>query len=154
MLPFLRSFRFAGRGLLLCLRERNFRFHITLAAYMYGFLLLHDWFLLARWEWAILLFATVLVLAAEAFNTAIEAVVDLASPGRHPLAARAKDIAAAAVLICSLGAVAVGVVLLWQPAAFAAMFAYYEARPGMLAVLALSLVGAAWFIWGIGRKKK
>ena len=153
MLAFLRSFRFAARGLRVCLRERNFRFHLALSAYMYGFLLVHDWFQLTRGEWAALVLVTALVLAAEAFNTALEAVVDLACPQRHPLAARAKDAAAAAVLLCSIGAVIAGVVLLYQPAAFRAMFEYYRAHPGMLAVLAVSLVGAAWFIWGIGRKK-
>jgi len=153
MSAFLRSFRYAFRGLRACLRERNFRFQLTLAAYMHGFLLVHGWFTLTRGEWAALIVATVLVLAAEAFNTAIEAVVDLASPDRHPLAARAKDIAAAAVLVCSLGALAAGVVLLWQTEAFAAMLAYYRQRPAMLVPLGISLVGAAGFIWGIGRKK-
>jgi len=153
MLRFLRSFRYAFRGLALCLRERNFRFHIALSAYMYGFLLVYDWFVLTRGEWAALVLITALVLAVEAFNTAIEAVVDLACPQRHPLAARAKDIGAAAVLVCSAGAVVAGVVVLYQPEAFRAMFTYYQARPGMLVLLGISLVGAAWFIWGIGRKK-
>ena len=153
MLTFLRSFKFAGQGLRACLRERNFRFHIALSAYMYTFLLLHDWFQLTRGEWAALVLVTALVLGVEALNTALEAAVDLACPQRHPLAARAKDAGAAAVLLCSAGALAVGVVLLWQPEAFRAMFAYYQQRPFMLAPLAVSLVGAAWFIWGIGRKK-
>lgn len=39
------------------------------------------------------------VVIAEFLNTAIEAVVDLASPGRHPLAKRAKDVASAAVFL-------------------------------------------------------
>ena len=153
MLSFFRSFRFAAHGLLLCLRERNFRFHLALAIYMYTFLLIFDWFTLTRGEWAALILATVFVLAAEAFNTAIEATVDLASPDIHPLAARAKDLGAAAVLVCAAAAVAVGLVVLWQPAAFSAMLAHYQARPVMLAPLGLSLVGATWFIWGVGRKK-
>ena len=40
-----------------------------------------------------------LVWITEALNTAIEDVVDLASPGRHPLAGRAKDVAAGSVLV-------------------------------------------------------
>jgi len=153
MLPFLRSFRYAFRGLALCLRERNFRFHLALSAYMYGFLLAYDWFVLSRGEWAALILVTALVLLAEAFNTAIEAIVDLVSPQRQPLAAKAKDVGAAAVLVCSIGAVAAGVTLLYQPAAFRALWAYYQQRPGMFALLAVTLIGAAWFIWGIGRKK-
>ena len=154
MLPFLRSFRYALRGLALCLRERNFRFHLALSAYMYGYLLLYDWFRLSRGQWAVLILATALVLAAEAFNTAIEAFVDLVSPGRHALAARAKDAAAGAVLLCAGGAAAVGCALLWQPAAFRALYDYYRQRPGMFALLAGSLALAGLFIFAQPRKRK
>ena len=49
-----------------------------------------------------------ILLALEMVNTAIEAVVDLVSPNRHPLAGRAKDCASAAV-----GTVALTIVVLW-----------------------------------------
>jgi len=120
---------------------------------MYGYLLAYDWFALSRGGWAALIVTTAIVLAAEAFNSAVEAVVDLASPDKHPFAAKAKDIAAAAVLLCSVGAIAVGIVLLYQPEAFRALWAYYRQTPAMLAVLGLSLVGTAWFILGFRRKK-
>lgn len=61
------------------------------------------------WEWVVLVLCITLVLAAEALNTAIEFLTDLVSPDYHPLAAKAKDTAAAAVLICALGAVIVGI---------------------------------------------
>ena len=48
----------------------------------------------------LLFFATALVLIVELLNSAIEAVVDLASPGFHELAGRAKDMGSAAVFIC------------------------------------------------------
>ena len=48
------------------------------------------------------------VWAAEALNTAIEFVVDLASPDPHPLAGKAKDVAAGAVLIASIGSAVIG----------------------------------------------
>ncbi|MDR3314600.1 MAG: diacylglycerol kinase family protein [Oscillospiraceae bacterium] len=152
MAAFFRSFRFAGRGVLLCLRERNFRFHLALSAYMYAYLLLYDWFQLSRGEWAALVLATCLVLAAEAANTALETAVDLASPGRNPLAAKAKDIAAGVVLLCALGALGVGLALLWQPEAFRLLAAYYRASPAMLGVLAASLVLSALFIFRKNRK--
>jgi len=60
-------------------------------------------------EWALAALAIALVWAAEAVNTAIEAVVDLASPERHPLAGRAKDAAAGAVLVAAGGAALIGV---------------------------------------------
>ena len=52
--------------------------------------------------------AVALVAAVELANTALEALVDLVSPGDHPLAKRAKDIAAGAVLVASAGAAAAG----------------------------------------------
>lgn len=58
-----------------------------------------------RFEWLALLFAIVSVWTAEALNTAFEALCDVASPQFHPLVARAKDVAAGAVLICAVGAV-------------------------------------------------
>ena len=50
-----------------------------------------------------------MVMAAEMVNTVVEAAVDLASPGYHPLAKVAKDVAAGAVLLTAIGAVVIGV---------------------------------------------
>ena len=63
---------------------------------------------------ALLALATALVLTAELLNTALEALVDLASPVEHPLAKQAKDVAAAAVLIASAAAVATAAFVLWD----------------------------------------
>jgi len=155
MRAFARSFRYAFKGLRHCLRERNFRFHTALAAYMFGYLLLYDWFTLSRGAWAALVLATAAVLFAEGMNTALEALVDLVSPGRHPLAAKAKDVGAGAVLVCSMGAVAVGIAVLWQPEAFRALVAYYRARPLMLLALAGSLTATGlWVFPDWGREKE
>jgi len=59
-------------------------------------------------EFALLSLAIILVLFAELMNTALEVVVDLVSPEYHPLARRAKDVAAGAVLVASVGAVIMG----------------------------------------------
>ena len=59
-------------------------------------------------ERALLVAPLLLVLVVELLNSAIEAVVDLASPERHELAARAKDLGSAAV-----GLSLVGVVVVW-----------------------------------------
>ncbi len=59
-------------------------------------------------EFALLALAIILVLFAELINTALEVVVDLVSPEYHPLAQRAKDVAAGAVLVASIGAVIMG----------------------------------------------
>ncbi|MFM8321571.1 MAG: diacylglycerol kinase family protein [Chloroflexota bacterium] len=70
---------------------------------------------LTRQEWAILLLTITIVWLAEFLNTAIEAVVDLASPQYHELARISKDVGAAAVLISALGAVLIGLLLLGPP---------------------------------------
>jgi len=145
----LRSFGYAFRGLYRAVRtERNLRIHLAFMAYMYGFLLLPDWFSVSPVQWALLLLANALVVAAELFNTAIEAVVDLAAQGRyHRHAAVAKDTAAGGVLVCAVFAVAVGVAVLWQPEAFRKMGAYYGSHPAMIGLLAISLGATAAFIF-------
>ena len=59
-------------------------------------------------EFALLTLSIILVLFAELMNTALEVVVDLVSPEYHPLAQRAKDVAAGAVLVASVGSVIMG----------------------------------------------
>ena len=66
---------------------------------------------LSRAEWCWVILAIVAVWTAEALNTAFEFLTDVASPAFHPLAAKAKDVAAGAVLITALGAVAIGVLV-------------------------------------------
>lgn len=64
-----------------------------------------------RVEWMLLILAMVAVWTAEALNTALEFLCDVASPDFHPLVEKAKDVAAGAVLICALGAAAVGLLV-------------------------------------------
>jgi diacylglycerol kinase (ATP) len=102
----LAAFRDAFRGLrILFGTQPNARFHLiaTLGALGAGV-----WFRLAAWEWAALVLAIVIVWAVEALNTAIEFTIDLVSPEPHFLAGWAKDVAAGAVLVASVGAVVVG----------------------------------------------
>ena len=103
------SLAHALRGLKTLLAgQANARIHLAVAAAVTaaGFLLR-----IRPIEWAVLALTIAVVLAAEALNTAIEAVVDLVSPEWHALARDAKDVAAAAVLIASLGAVVVGLMV-------------------------------------------
>lgn len=73
------------------------------------------WLRLSIEHWALLLLAMAIVWVAEFFNTAVETVVDLASPEIHPLARIAKDVAAAAVFVSAGGAALVGLLLLGPP---------------------------------------
>jgi len=63
-------------------------------------------------EWAVLLVCILVVLALEAVNSALEYLTDLVSPNYHPLAGKAKDMAAGAVLLASIGSVIIGLLLL------------------------------------------
>jgi diacylglycerol kinase (ATP) len=70
----------------------------------------------AEWCWVVL--AVISVWTAEALNTAFEFLTDVASPEFHPLAAKAKDVAAGAVLITAAGSVIIGL-LIFGPHALA-----------------------------------
>jgi diacylglycerol kinase (ATP) len=105
----LRSFGHALRGLKVLLQtQHNARIHAaaTVLVLAAGALVR-----LSPAEWALILLAIVCVWASEALNTAIEFLVDLASPELHPLAAKAKDVAAGAVLVAAIGALVVGVLV-------------------------------------------
>lgn len=69
------------------------------------------YFEVPRTDWALLALAMAAVWVAEAVNTAIELTVDLCSPSYHPLAGKAKDVAAGAVLLACMFAVVVGVLV-------------------------------------------
>ena len=100
------SFGYAGRGVWEALRsEVHLRFHAVATAVVVG---LGFYYGITRLEWALVALAAASVWTAELFNTAIETLTDLASPAYHPLAGKAKDVAAGAVLLAALGAVVVG----------------------------------------------
>jgi diacylglycerol kinase (ATP) len=69
-------------------------------------------FQLTKTEWCWIVLAIISVWTAEALNTAFEFLTDVASPEFHPLAAKAKDVAAGAVLIAALGSVVIGCLVL------------------------------------------
>lgn len=73
------------------------------------------WLNLPPRDWAVLVLTVAMVFAAEFVNTAIEAVVDLASPVHHPLAKVGKDVGAGAVLIAALAAILIGLLILGPP---------------------------------------
>jgi diacylglycerol kinase (ATP) len=105
----IRSFGYAFRGVGMMLRQQeNARIHAvaTILAVVLGILVeLH------RGEWCAIVLAIGLVWTAEGMNTAIEALTDLVSPNEHPLAGRAKDIAAGAVLCAAVTAVVIGLIV-------------------------------------------
>ncbi len=100
------SFNFAAEGIIHAVRtQRNLWIHFAIAV---AVLVAAIGFGATKLELAVLLLAITFVLVAELVNTAVEAVVDVASTSFDPIAKIAKDIAAGAVLIAALNAVAVG----------------------------------------------
>src|SRR5450631_2174187 len=88
----LRSVRFAIRGVITMLKsQHNAWLHATstLVVALAGYVCHLD-----RTEWSLIVFAIVAVWVAEALNTAVEYLTDVASPGFHPIAGKAKDVAA------------------------------------------------------------
>jgi diacylglycerol kinase (ATP) len=105
------SFQFAGRGLREAVgTQRTMRVHVALAA---AVTVAVAWLDLPAAGAAVVVLAVAAVLAAELVNTAVESVIDLQVGARpHAMAARAKDLAAAAVLVTAAGAAAAGVLVL------------------------------------------
>lgn len=110
MKRFIHSFYFAGRGIASAFEDQlNLKIQLVLAA---GVVALGFYFGVSGLEWCCLLLAVGLVISLEMINTCIEKAVDLVTQDVHPLAAKAKDIAAGAVLIAALVSVAVGWIVL------------------------------------------
>lgn len=101
----LASFGHALRGLGVLLRQPNAQIHVAAALVVTALGLALQ---VSALEWCALALAMALVLGAEALNTAIELVVDMVQPEWHALARDAKDVAAAGVLLASMGAAVVG----------------------------------------------
>ncbi len=107
------AFRYAFAGWGHVLRtQRNAWIHGVMSVLVFA---VSMWLGLSRVEWAVILLTVTMVWLAEFINTAIEAVVDLASPQRHELARISKDVGAAAVLITALNSILVGLLILGPP---------------------------------------
>lgn len=107
--PFLHSFKCAFEGIVHAFVEgRNFKVQLCFGvlAVILGFA-----FGIDATQWAVIVVCIGVVLGGECVNTAIEAVVDLASPEYHELAKHAKDCAAGAVLVCSIASVFVAALI-------------------------------------------
>ena len=106
----IRSFKHAFVGIWTMLKsQQNAWIHAfaTVAVVLAGFVLGIS---SAEWWWLVL--AIMAVWMAEALNTAIEFLADVASPEFHPLVKKAKDVAAGAVLISAIGALIIGIIII------------------------------------------
>ena len=103
------SFGYAGRGIYqLVKREQNARIHLlaTVTVIVAGVAVGIN-----HYEWMVVCVAIGMVWSAEAFNTAVEKLVDMVSPERSSQAGLVKDIAAGGVFICSMIAFIIGLIV-------------------------------------------
>ena len=105
----IKPFLYAASGIIAAVKgERSMRIHLASAVAAVS---LGAWLGLDGREWVAVVICCALVMSLECLNTAIEAAVDLASPAIHPLAKKAKDCAAGAVLIAAMGSGGVGCII-------------------------------------------
>ena len=107
--PLYKSFGYAFEGIFAGIRgERNMKIHCFAAVcVVVAGVLFH----ISVTEWCICLVLFGLILSLELVNTAIEAVVDLVTEDKKPLAKLAKDTAAGAVLIAAVMAAMAGLLI-------------------------------------------
>lgn len=106
-----RSVKFAMRGIrTMVATQQNAWIHAvaTVVVVTAGAFLGLTW---PDWCWIVL--AIMAVWTAEALNTAFEFLTDVASPNFHPIAEKAKDVAAGAVLVSAVGAAIIGILVFW-----------------------------------------
>ena len=107
--PLAKSFGYAFQGIFTCVKkERNMKIHMAAAILV---VILGSILKLSVTEWCICLVLFGMVMSLELVNTAVEAVVDLVTKDRHPLAKIAKDTAAGAVLIAAIMAAITGAII-------------------------------------------
>jgi len=109
MKKLIRSFGYAFKGVAYATTSQlNFRIHLaaTVLATIAGFL-----FHISPGEWQWVMLCVTIVLVTEIFNTMIETLVDLVSPGFNEKAGRVKDMAAGAVVIAATFALVTGLII-------------------------------------------
>ncbi|HOC91320.1 MAG TPA: diacylglycerol kinase family protein [bacterium] len=146
LLKVLASFRYAFSGLFhVLLTQRNMRFHFCMAVWVMCFAIVLD---LTGFQKAYLFMVITFVFSMEVINTCIEALVDLLSPGYNASAKLAKDTAAAAVLVVSIGSLmSAGYLML--PPFFESFSSAAWLKSHMRDLLAVAVVVASVLVfWG------
>ncbi|MDX5348111.1 MAG: diacylglycerol kinase family protein [Hymenobacteraceae bacterium] len=106
----LSSFGYALKGIVTAFKsEPHMKLH-TLSAVIV--VVLGFYFTITRTEWVLLILAMGMVISAEIMNTAVEKLTDLVTKEYHPLAGKAKDLAAGAVLVAAIAAAVIGLLVL------------------------------------------
>jgi len=103
------SFKYAIKGLIVIIREEPNALVHSAAAFLV--IILGLYFRITPTEWCFVLFAIGMVITAEVFNSAIERLTDITSPGYNEKAGKIKDMAAGGVLFAAIVAAIVGLII-------------------------------------------
>lgn len=146
------SFKFAVNGIYYTLKnEINFRVQIVVALYVMLYMSYSD---IAKTKVAIVFLCFAVVLSAELFNTSIERIVDYFCLEKSQKARIIKDVAAGAVLLSALGAVYVGVTLLWDKYTFISFVSMIIGSTTNIAFAIASVILSLLFVFKFGKVRK
>lgn len=141
---FFKGFVYAFNGIYDTVKtERNMRFHLGAGFFVLFFMRFFD---LSRGEKTAVFISIAMVIGFEILNTAVESMVDMyCCDKKHPLAKKAKDAAAGAVLMAAVGAVTVGLTLFWDKAGIKKCFDYLCSYPIVSIIMIIIFIG--WLVW-------
>lgn len=146
------SFKNAFSGIISAIiSERHMRVHIVAAAYVLWLSRFYDF---TKSEYAILLIVIAMVIVSEMINTAVEEVVDLASPSYHEKAKKSKDVAAGAVLISAFCAVVIGVLFFGKIDTFYDIINFFKSSIINLIIFILTIILSIFFIFILFKPKE
>ena len=105
------KFRVAFAGLTWAIKSQNsFYVHVPLAI---AVLIVAAIINVETWRWCVLILTIAIVFAAELFNTSLEVLVSVIHPKHDKAIGQCLDVAAAAVLVLSIAAIAIGLLARW-----------------------------------------
>ncbi len=136
-MKFLKSFYYAGRGVVEVMLGVNFRIMLCIGALVAVFAKMFCY--LTDGEWGVLGLTIGAVLSVEALNTAIERLADKVCREKDELIQNAKDCAAGASLIISVFSVIIGIKILWSKGNFIRFVSFFS-EPIRIVVTAVILV--------------
>lgn len=142
----MKNFGYAFRGIWrVLITERHMRIHFAAVYYVIAAGKLLD--VNERWSWALIALACGLVISAEALNSALERLCDAVEPNRSPVIGAIKDIAAGAVLVCTIASVGVAAAVFWGRS----WPDDWLSRPAFWAGVA-GVPFWGWFVFGVRRQ--
>lgn len=151
----LKSFLYAIKGIMYCINnERNMRIHICICVLLSIFSYCYK---VTSSEFIAIIICMGFVVSSEMLNTAIETLVNLASPSYHSLAKAAKDIAAGSVMISSIVALIVGVFIFFDIDRLKSAINIILLSPFLIFMFIISIVLSMLFIFNnypINKEKK